>query len=164
MAEEKRKDRSLSTRSIVWIVMTLLFGLLGALSLLAPPEGADGVVRGFVGFDLQGHRGARGLAPENSLPGFETALAFGVTTLELDVVMSADGVPMVHHDRRLDPDRTRGSDGQWLDPDAEPPALIELSAAALAAYDVGRLRPERASRLRGRWRAISIRVVSWKMT
>ena len=142
MAEEKPKGRSLSTRSIVWIVMTLLFGLFGLVTVLAPPEGAESVVRGFVGFDLQGHRGARGLAPENSLPGMETALAVGVTTLELDVVMSADGVLLVHHDRRLDPDRTRGPGGGWLDPEAEQPAIIELPAAALAVYDVGRLKPE----------------------
>ncbi|MCU0942995.1 MAG: hypothetical protein MUE35_10650, partial [Hydrogenophaga sp.] len=49
-------------------------------------------------FDLQGHRGARGLAPENTLAGFERALAIGVTTLELDVVLSAEGVPVVSHD------------------------------------------------------------------
>jgi glycerophosphoryl diester phosphodiesterase len=41
-------------------------------------------------FDLQGHRGARGLAPENTLPAFARALSLGVTTLELDAgVMTA---------------------------------------------------------------------------
>lgn len=142
MAEETPQRRRMSRQSIAWIVMTLLFGLLGALSLLAPPDRAESVVRGVVGFDLQGHRGARGLAPENSLPGFETALAVGVTTLEMDVVLSADGVPLVHHDRRLDPERTRGPGGAWLDPEAEPAAIIDLPAAALAGYDVGRLKPE----------------------
>ena len=142
MAKDKPKGRTLSTRSIVWIGLTLLFGLFGLLTVLVPPEGAESVKPGFVGFDLQGHRGARGLAPENSLPGFETAMAIGVTTLELDVVMSAEGELFVHHDRRLDPDRTRGPDGQWLDPEAEPAAIIDLSVAALAAYDVGRLKPE----------------------
>ena len=42
-------------------------------------------------FDLQGHRGARGLAPENTLPAFERALAIGVHTLELDVGLSQIG-------------------------------------------------------------------------
>ena len=42
-------------------------------------------------FDLQGHRGARGHAPENTLPGFERALAIGVDTLELDVGVTRDG-------------------------------------------------------------------------
>ncbi len=45
-------------------------------------------------FDLQGHRGARGHAPENTLPAFERALQIGVSTLELDIGISADGVPI----------------------------------------------------------------------
>ena len=90
-------------------------------------------------FDLQGHRGARGLFPENSLPGFEAALALGVTTLEMDLAVTRDGVVVVHHDRRLDPARTRGLDGIWLM--APVPAIVELSRAELAAYDIGRARP-----------------------
>ena len=43
-------------------------------------------------FDLQGHRGARGLAPENTLVGFARALAIGVTTLETDLAVTRDGV------------------------------------------------------------------------
>ena len=53
-------------------------------------------------FDSQGHRGARGLAPENTLAAFETALSIRVTTLELDIAMTRDGVLVVRHDRRLD--------------------------------------------------------------
>ena len=51
-----------------------------------------------VAFDLQGHRGARGLAPENTLPAFTMALSIGVTTLELDLAMTSDGVLVVSHD------------------------------------------------------------------
>jgi glycerophosphoryl diester phosphodiesterase len=65
-------------------------------------------------FDLQGHRGARGLAPENTLPAFARALAIGVTTLELDAGLTEDGVVVVAHDRRLNPDIARGTDGRWL--------------------------------------------------
>lgn len=90
-------------------------------------------------FDLQGHRGARGLAPENTLPGFARALAVGVTTLELDVGVSADGVVVIAHDRRLNPDITRGPDGAWLEQPT--PALHSLTFAALQRYDVGRIRP-----------------------
>ena len=56
-------------------------------------------------FDLQGHRGARGLAPENTLAAFETALGVGVSTLELDLAMTKDDVLVVSHDRTLNPDR-----------------------------------------------------------
>lgn len=49
-------------------------------------------------FDLQGHRGARGLLPENTLPGFRKALELGVVTLEMDVVVSKDHHVVVSHD------------------------------------------------------------------
>ena len=62
---------------------------------------------GAAAFDLQGHRGARGLAPENTLPAFERALAIGVSTLELDIGVSADGVVVVAHDPALNPAITR---------------------------------------------------------
>ena len=44
------------------------------------------------GFDLQGHRGARGLVPENTLAGFRRTLEIGVTTLEMDAGVTRDGV------------------------------------------------------------------------
>jgi glycerophosphoryl diester phosphodiesterase len=49
-------------------------------------------------FDLQGHRGARGLKPENTLPSFEVALDLGVTSVETDVHLTQDGVPVLCHD------------------------------------------------------------------
>jgi glycerophosphoryl diester phosphodiesterase len=90
-------------------------------------------------FDLQGHRGARGVAPENTLPGFAAALTIGVDTLEMDVGVTRDGVVVVHHDRRLNPDIARGPDGRWID--APGPLLHELDFRELQRYDVGRLRP-----------------------
>ncbi len=89
-------------------------------------------------FDLQGHRGARGLAPENTLPAFRKALEVGVTTLELDVGITRDGVAVVAHDPRLNPNLTR-RDGAFLE--APGPALRSLTLAEAKAYDVGRLKP-----------------------
>jgi glycerophosphoryl diester phosphodiesterase len=90
-------------------------------------------------FDLQGHRGARGLAPENTLAGFETTLAIGVTTLELDIAISADGVPVISHDPALNPDITRDASGRWLQ--ARGQAIHRLTVAELQAWDVGRINP-----------------------
>jgi len=90
-------------------------------------------------FDLQGHRGARGLRPENTLAGFSYALGLGVTTLELDCGVTADGVVVVSHDRVLNPDHTRDAGGKFLD--AAGPSLRTLTYAQLQQYDVGRLRP-----------------------
>jgi glycerophosphoryl diester phosphodiesterase len=96
-------------------------------------------VSGALAFDLQGHRGARGAAPENTLPAFAAALGVGVTTLELDVGVTRDGVVVIHHDRRLNPDVARGPDGQWVA--APGPLLRGLAYQELRRYDVGRLRP-----------------------
>jgi glycerophosphoryl diester phosphodiesterase len=89
--------------------------------------------------DLQGHRGARGRFPENTMAGFAGALAIGVDTLELDVAMTADGVVVVTHDATLNPDITRTADGAWLT--GRGPAIGTLRLAELAGYDVGRIRP-----------------------
>ncbi|MFO1414004.1 MAG: glycerophosphodiester phosphodiesterase [Burkholderiales bacterium] len=91
------------------------------------------------GFDVQGHRGARGLAPENTLAAFERALALGVTTLETDVAITRDGVAVISHDPFLNPDLVRGPDGAWLP--ARGPAIHSLTAADLARYDIGRTNP-----------------------
>ena len=90
-------------------------------------------------FDLQGHRGARGLAPENSLPAWRKALEIGVDTIECDMAITRDGVVVVHHDLWLNPDTTRGPDGKWLD--KRGPAISELSFEELQKYDIGRLKP-----------------------
>jgi glycerophosphoryl diester phosphodiesterase len=94
------------------------------------------------GFDLQGHRGARGHAPENTLSGFAAALRIGVHTLELDIGMSRDGVLLVAHDLRLNPAITRDARGRWLS--APTPALFALDLAELQSYDVGRIDPQAA--------------------
>lgn len=90
-------------------------------------------------FDLQGHRGARGLAPENTLPAFAEALRIGVTTLELDLAMTQDGVLVVSHDPALSPDIARDASGAWV---TEPrPVIRAMPFQVLQTYDVGRLKP-----------------------
>ena len=104
--------------------------LVLALGLAAAPAPA---------LDLQGHRGARGLAPENTLPAFQRALELGVTTLELDTAVTRDGVVVISHDMALNPDHTRDAAGRFLDQPG--PAIRTLTWAQLQAYDVGRLKP-----------------------
>ena len=107
------------------IAVTLMLTLLAAASAGA--------------FDLQGHRGARGLAPENTLAAFSEALALGVTTLELDVGISRDGVLVVSHDRYLNADITRDAQGEFLA--TRGPVIASLPLAELQRYDVGRIKP-----------------------
>ncbi len=135
----------MSGKSYFWLALTGILAAAGLVALLVPPGGPEPMNRAFPAFDLQGHRGARGPHPENSLPGFAAALALGVTTLEMDLALTRDRVLVVHHDRRLDPERTRRPDGSWLE---EPtPAIFELTRGELDAYAIGRLRPgSRAAR------------------
>jgi glycerophosphoryl diester phosphodiesterase len=90
-------------------------------------------------FDLQGHRGARGLWPENTLTGFARALELGVSAVELDCAVTRDGVVVVTHDPELNPDCTRDAHGRFLE-SAGPP-VFGLTYVQLQSYDVGRLRP-----------------------
>lgn len=117
--------RYLTIRFARWIWLACMWGWLAA----APAHA----------FDLQGHRGARGLMPENTLEGFAAALSVGVTTLELDLGVTKDGVVVVSHDSYLNPDHTRGPDAAFLD--RRGPAIRSLSLAELQRYDVGRLKP-----------------------
>jgi len=89
--------------------------------------------------DLQGHRGARGLLPENTLPAFQRALELGVTTLELDIAVTRDGVLVISHDPFLNPDITRDAAGRFLE--QRGPAIHALTWSQLQAYDVGRIKP-----------------------
>ena len=91
------------------------------------------------GFDLVGHRGARGLWPENTLAGFSHALALGVTAMEFDCFATRDGVIVVTHDPRLNPDCTRNAQGRFLE--GVGARILALSYEELQVYDVGRLRP-----------------------
>ncbi|OSZ67623.1 glycerophosphodiester phosphodiesterase [Hydrogenophaga sp. IBVHS2] len=112
--------------------MRLAVWLLGALLCMATAAMA-------ADFDLQGHRGARALAPENTLAGFTRALSIGVSTLELDVVLSADGVPVVAHDLAPNPDITRDRRGRWLQSAGTP--FIRQTWREIRQWDVGRIHP-----------------------
>lgn len=87
-----------------------------------------------------GHRGAAGLAPENTLSAFARACEIGVDAVELDVLLSADGEAVVYHDFSLKSELTRTPDGNWLT-SASPPTIKDLKLSELKTYDVGRLKP-----------------------
>ena len=95
--------------------------------------------------EVIGHRGARGLFPENTLEGFSAAAAMGVTAFELDVGLTADDVAVVSHDLALNPSITRDAQGKWLA--GEWPLIRMLAYDALCTFDVGRIRPGTAYRL-----------------
>lgn len=93
-----------------------------------------------LGMEIQGHRGARGLLPENTLPSFAKAMSIGVDVLELDVAVTADGVVVASHDPQLSPEFTRGAKGEWINPPG--PVIAALSLEEIKTYDVGKIRPD----------------------
>jgi glycerophosphoryl diester phosphodiesterase len=89
-------------------------------------------------FDLQGHRGARGLRPENSIPAFLIALDSGVTTIELDVVITKDKQVIVSHEPWLSSEICQHADGTPLDAAKEKTFnLYEMTYEEIASFDCG---------------------------
>ncbi len=121
----------LSLLATVGIGMPATAGAAPPPDSVAPPEA----------FDLQGHRGARGLAPENTIPAFRRALALGVTTLEMDVVISADGAVVVSHEPWMHPDIcTLPSGAPVPEGDARGHNLYQMPYVDIERYDCGRRR------------------------
>jgi glycerophosphoryl diester phosphodiesterase len=96
-------------------------------------------------FDLQAHRGGMALTVENTLPAFATALELGVSTLEFDVQITADGHPVVAHDFDPSPDHLR--DTEPVRPDdplfpyvREEVYIPDLTLAQVRTIDAGSLR------------------------
>lgn len=87
-------------------------------------------------FDLQGHRGARGLAPENSLPGFMLAAKLGVNTLELDLVVSSDGELVVSHEPYFSPHFCLDKSGRNI-PEDSVINIYQLSYDQIKQFDCG---------------------------
>lgn len=89
-------------------------------------------------FDIQGHRGARGLMPENSIPAFLMALDSGVTTLELDVVVTKDKQLVVSHEPWMASSICYDSTGGSIDPKNEKKFNIyQMTFAEVQKFDCG---------------------------
>ena len=93
---------------------------------------------GAEGFDLQGHRGCRGLMPENTVSAMVTALDLGVTTLEMDVVVSKDNKIVVSHEPWFGHEITTKPDGTFIKPGEDMQYnLYQMNYDEIAKYDVG---------------------------
>lgn len=80
-------------------------------------------------FEVQGHRGARGLRPENTLAGIACALEIGVASIECDVALSVDDAVVLSHDGTVPSTATQ--------PPAEPVPVARLLLAELRRVDLG---------------------------
>ncbi|QKZ11492.1 glycerophosphodiester phosphodiesterase family protein [Spirosoma sp. KUDC1026] len=89
-------------------------------------------------FDVQGHRGCRGLMPENTVPAFKRALDENVTTLEMDVVISRDRQVVVSHDPYMNADFSTDPAGNPVDKKSQKElVLFQMDYTDIKRYDVG---------------------------
>ena len=124
----------LVTLGIVGVLTSPVPSNASAPRLMIPPD----TIRTPDTFDLQGHRGARGLAPENTIPAFTRALEIGVTTLEMDVVMAGDGTVVVSHEPWMAADKCRAPDGDRIaEAEEDVHNLYEMTYDDIDAYDCG---------------------------
>ena len=89
-------------------------------------------------FDLQGHRGARGLLPENTIPAFLHALDLGVTTLEMDAVIAKDSTVVVSHEPWMSGVICKRPDGKRVRMPKKH-RIFEMTYDEVAQYDCGSL-------------------------
>ncbi|ASZ11276.1 MULTISPECIES: glycerophosphodiester phosphodiesterase family protein [Chitinophaga] len=92
----------------------------------------------FPAFDTEGHRGSRGLMPENSIPAMKKAVDLGVTTLEMDVVISRDKKVVVSHDAYINSIFSLDPSGKpFTKEDQKKYVIYQMDYAEVKRFDVG---------------------------
>lgn len=90
--------------------------------------------------DVQGHRGARGLFPENTIEGFRRTIELGISTLELDIVITEDLIPIVYHDFYVNPSLCLDRNGNSID-NINNSLIYNHTLKKIKTYDCGSLNP-----------------------
>lgn len=109
--------------------ITLLFSSLFFLPIMSPSPPT---------FDLEGHRGCRGLMPENTVPAFLKALDLGVNTLEMDVVISKDNQVVVSHEPYFNAAFSIDPEGKPVSKNEQKKLILyQMTYADIKRYDVG---------------------------
>ena len=88
---------------------------------------------------IYGHRGARGVFPENTMPGFEYLNEIGINAVELDVQITKDNIPIILHDPLIPEALVRDQNGNWLD--GPGPKVIQSTLQEIQSYNVGEPKP-----------------------
>lgn len=104
----------------------------------AAPSGLDALRRGPGFLNVFGHRGARGVLPENTMPGFRHIAEMGLPAVEFDVLVTADGTAVLTHNPTLSADTTRDGSGAWIEGDGH--CIANLTDRQLSGFDVGAIR------------------------
>lgn len=122
-----RFNRFIMTHQLFLLLFSLCLIIAGCTS---PPETFD--------FDLQGHRGARGLLPENTIPSFLKAVDHGVDTIEFDLVITADRKVLISHEPWFHHHISTRPDGSPVTPETELNYnIFEMTYEKTRSFDVG---------------------------
>src|SRR5438477_12423519 len=89
-------------------------GLILAFLLITACSSTKNLQVSFPVFDIEGHRGCRGLMPENTIPAMMKALELGVSTLEMDAVITKDGQVILSHEPFFNHEITTKPNGQYV--------------------------------------------------
>ena len=88
--------------------------------------------------DVQGHRGCRGYYPENTIQGFLHAIDIGVHTLEMDAVVSKEGLTIISHEPFMSHEISMTPDGRYISgKDEEKHNIYKMSYDEIKTYDTG---------------------------
>lgn len=120
-------------KSILSVVILLFFMACSNTKNIQKPPSGDSVA-----FDKQGHRGCRGLMPENTIPAMINAIGLGTTTLEMDIVFTKDKKAILSHEPFFNHEITTKPDGSYVT-EAEEKSLniYKMTYAETQRYDVG---------------------------
>jgi glycerophosphoryl diester phosphodiesterase len=122
-----------------YIFFTFILFIAMSFSNLVMYQSSSLGAGGQDGFDLQGHRGCRGLMPENTVAAMLKALDLGVTTLEMDIVITKDKKVVLSHEPWMEKEITTKPDGGFVTTTAEAMALniYNMNYEEVKKYDVG---------------------------
>src|SRR5687768_10294649 len=109
-----RKETSITSTRFMKYLHLLLYSLLIQISCSKKMNVSSTTNLAAIAFDKQGHRGCRGLMPENTIPAMIKALDLGVTTLEMDVVITRDKKVILSHETWFSKDITTKPDGSFM--------------------------------------------------
>ncbi|QCR24902.1 glycerophosphodiester phosphodiesterase [Pontibacter sp. SGAir0037] len=121
-------------RRILHLILFASITLSACTSKMAPTQQSAPLPD----FDTEGHRGARGLMPENTVPAMLRALDLGVTTLEMDTQITKDKQVVLSHDPHMNPDYVLLPNGQEIPPaDKHRYALYQMNLDEIQTFDIG---------------------------
>lgn len=119
-------------RSNLFILLIITMSCSHQKHIQSSPSEGSGI------FDKQGHRGCRGLMPENTIPAMIKALDLGVTTLEMDIAITKEKQPVLSHEPWFSHDITTKPDGEYMGDREERKFVIYwMTYNQVKTFDVG---------------------------